>query len=72
MFLSFQQGCGVEGEFSLYSGCFQCYLFGLDVYESGVGVKCLADRNSVGSSDRGFLEDRLCLAFPIRGRACAE
>ena len=55
LFLSFQQGGRVEGEGSLCSQCFKRDLFGLDVDDSGVGVKGIADRDRVGASRRGLL-----------------
>ena len=60
MFLSFQQGCRVEGEGSLDPRFFKCHLFRLDVYHGGVKVQCLADADDVCCSRCVALEDRLC------------
>lgn len=72
VFLSFQQGRRVEVKGSPHACFFKRHLFRLDVNNGGVGVKHLAEGDGVGSSHSCALEDRLCLAFPIRGRACAE
>ena len=51
---------------------FKRHLFLLDVSDSGIGIKWLADRDGVDSSDRGFLEDRLFGGVCVCGEDRAE
>ena len=51
---------------------FQCYLFRLDVGDSGSFVKCIAETDDRCGSRCRALEDRLCRAFAICGKERAD
>lgn len=73
VFLSFCQKCWVQGEDSRFLSCFfKGDLFWLDVSNSGVSVKCIADVEDVCGPCCGALEYCLCFGLSITGNECPQ